>query len=155
MGERVAVRAEYIVIEERAPRGAFGLRSFGNGDHRQEHRRIRRVRTLPERVPPIVDEHVDWFGRLDLMPPQLRQIERIAGFELDDERPIASPFEAWKARVAGRAADREPDRLAGHRIVDRTDIEIADRVGRKQSESAPAGDNTGDVLERVEMAGDL
>ena len=126
MRKRVPARAKHIMIEEGPPGVAFLGRPFGDRDHRQHHRDIMCVRPLHEGIPPIIDEEVRRLGRLNLVPPQLRKIDRIDGQEFGDQRLIPYLFEARVPRIVLRTTDRERDGLTGHGEVYRADIETAD-----------------------------
>src|SRR3546814_14877024 len=91
-----------------------------------------------KRVPPIIDEQVDGIARLDLMPPQFGKIERVARIEIDRHRAPARALEAGVTRIAGGRTRRQRHRLPRHRMVDRSDIEIADRIGRVEGEAGGA-----------------
>src|SRR5690606_34648206 len=97
---------------------------------------------------------VHFVRRLDLVPPELGQVERVAGLELDDQGAIADRVKAGVPRVPRRARSGEAHRLTGHRVIDRPYIEIGDRFGRIERETPPAGDDAGEVVECVEVAGD-
>ncbi len=79
MGQRMAVGAKHEMIEERLPGLALRRRPLGNRNQAQEQGGVGGVGPVAERVPPVIDEPIERADRLHLMPPQLRQIERIAG----------------------------------------------------------------------------
>src|SRR3546814_9138919 len=87
------------------------------------------------------------------MPPQFGKIERVARLEIDRHRAPARALEAGVTRIAGGRTRRQRHRLPRHRMVDRADIEIADRIGRVEREAATPRDHAGDIVKRVVMAG--
>src|SRR3546814_3984346 len=81
------------------------------------------------------------------MPPQFGKIERVARIEIDRHRAPARALEAGVTRIAGGRTRRQRHRLPRHRMVDRADIEIADRIGRVEREAATPRDHAGDRSE--------
>src|SRR6185312_17303042 len=103
-----------------------------------------------------VDEAVDRRQRLNLVPPELRQIKRISRLELHPQRLLANLLEERKVPfrwILGRGG--ETHRSARHGVVDRADVELADQLWREQRESPAAGDHTGEIVEGVVMAGNV
>ena len=89
------------------------------------------------------------------MPPQLGQIERVAGLEVCRQRLVAHGFKAGITRIAGRARRSQSDGLARHRVVDRPDIEVTDQIGGIEREAASPGHDAGEVVVGVEVARDV
>ena len=90
-----------------------------------------------------------------MMPPQGRDVDGVARLELGGARRgqgLAKARKALEVRILERHHAR---RLAGHRMVERADIEVGDLVGREQGEAAAAGDDAGDIVRQVEMGADL
>jgi len=87
------------------------------------------------------------------MPPQWRQIQRIAGFKLDDTRVIqrfAQTREAFEVRCVGT---RHGDRRAGGREIERSDVEIGDLLDREQGETTATADHHRQVVRGIEVRG--
>src|SRR6185369_4465973 len=77
MRKRMAVCTKNIVIEESLPCPPLGRRPLCNGDHAEEEGGVRSIRAGAECIPPVVDEPVEVSERLNLMPPQLRQVQGV------------------------------------------------------------------------------
>src|SRR3546814_1977633 len=98
-----------------------------------------------------MDEQVDGIARLDLMPPQFGKIERVARIEIDRHRAPARALEEGVTRIAGVRTRRQRHRLPRHRMVDRADLEIADRHGRVERTAATPREPPGELVERAVM----
>src|SRR6185437_13166383 len=154
--KRMPARAKDVMLEERLPRLALREGALRDGDHGEQHAGVGRIGTCAEGVPPVVDEPVERRQRLHLVPPELRQIERISRLELHPERLLANLLETGEATLL-RAVRRggETDGSARHGVVDRADVELPNELRREEREPAPARDHTGDVLEGVVVTGDV
>ena len=156
MGQRMAVAAEDVVIEQRPPRLALLRRAFSNRDHAQKQGGVGRVRADTEGIPPIVDQPVEGSGRLHLMPPELRKVQRVPGTELGCQRLVPDFLEQWKLRGAPTVrGSREAYGLSGHGVVDGTDVQLAYELRRIECEAAPPADHAGQVVEGVVVARDV
>ena len=86
---------------------------------------------MPARVPPVIDHGVEGIERLDVVPPQRRVEQHVAGLELRDlarSQRLAEPREAIEVR---RVEVNDADRLATRRGIQRTRIEVVNLVGRE------------------------
>jgi hypothetical protein len=88
------------------------------------------------------------------VPPELGKIESISGLEFDDDGARGGGGEPRIAFVARRGVRGQAGRLARQGVIDRPDIEIADRVGRIEREAPASRDDAGQVVEAVVVAGD-
>src|ERR1700733_3568581 len=113
----------------------------------------RRLEIIRDVAPPIVDEHIEILERLDVVPPQGRDIDGIAGRKFCKFGGGGRLGEAWKAIEVRIANVDQADWLASRGLVQRTDVEILDLIGRKHRESTPSTDHAGQVFCVVEMRG--
>src|SRR5690606_22410922 len=75
--QRVAVLLKDVMIEHDAPGIPLRGRQIAQREYRMQERVERRVAVHARRVPPIIDQHVETLERLDVMPPEIRDVERI------------------------------------------------------------------------------
>src|SRR5438093_4909445 len=88
MLDALRVRAENVVVKDRFPHlPMLGRQMFERQQTMQQavERRISRSGSDLS-FPPIVDQHVVLAERLDVMPPQRRNIDGVARSELRDQR---------------------------------------------------------------------
>ncbi len=149
----MAVAAEDVMLEERLPGLPLRSRSLRDRDHGEQQARVGRVRPCSESVPPVVDEAIERPGRLNLVPPQLRQVERIPGSQLAHPGLVADLSEQRKTLIILRRRCREAHGRSGHRVIDGTYVEPTDESWRVEGKTAPSRDHAGQVVERVVMTG--
>ncbi len=150
MCQRVTVGAKHVVIEERLPGLPFRRRPLGNGDHAQQQAGVGSIGALAEGVPPVVDEPVERRQRLDLVPPELRHEERVSRAQLRRQCLIPNLLEQWELPGVRRRSRRgQADRLAGHRVVDRPHIQLAERLWRVKREAPPPRHDASHILEHI------
>src|SRR5688572_6167356 len=116
---------EYEVPEERVPRGALlrarvleGLDRLVQGAERRRGGGGRVGRSLP----PVVHQHVEALERLDVVPPQWRDVDRVARPQLGNLRCGKRLAEAREAFEVGLAERHQADGRAGRREVERSYI---------------------------------
>jgi len=153
MRQRMPVRAKDIMVEIGPPRGAFRRGPLGNCDHREQHRRIGRVRPCREPIPPIIGEDVDVIHGLDLMPPELGQVESVPRKEVDHQRPCLRGSETGIGRRRIGFARRHGNGLTGQRMIHRPDIKITDRIRRIEGEAPSPRHHAGEIVITVIMTG--
>lgn len=86
-----SIGSENIVLECRSPASTHLRRHSAQGEHAMQQAvedRTRSDRLAGDRVPPVIDQHVATGERLDLVPPQRRDIERVAWLELGHLRML-------------------------------------------------------------------
>src|SRR5512139_1835094 len=85
------------------------------------------------------------------MPPERRDVDRVARFQLGRYRCTECIGESREAFEIGGVQLDEAHRRAGRREIERTDVEVCDLLWREERESATAGDYAADVVPLVEM----
>ncbi len=84
----------------------------------------------PGIVPPVIDEHVEIVERADVVPPHIRDVERVARVQIGDQRGIERAVETWETIEIGIVEIDQADRRARGREFERTDMEVGDLIGR-------------------------
>mmetsp|Transcript_23365 Transcript_23365/g.55535 ORF Transcript_23365/g.55535 Transcript_23365/m.55535 type:complete len:345 (+) Transcript_23365:3915-4949(+) len=154
--QRLATRAEHIVVEQRPPALALAVRQVAQRQHRQPHcGQMQVVAPARGRVrsPPVVHQDVQMRSQgLNLMEPQRRDVDRIARFQLGLYGARQSLGHQRELRRVGPVQIRHHGHRRGRRrMVGRPQVEQW-RAGRgQQREPTPAGRDTGDVVGIVEM----
>src|SRR5258708_11687067 len=111
----------------------------------------RRLEIIGNVAPPIIDEYIEVLARLDVVPPQGGNVDRIARLELGTLRNRGCLGKSWKTHEVRIAHVYQADRLARRGQIERTDVQIFDLVGRKHGEAAPSAHHAGQVFGIVEM----
>ncbi len=86
-----------------------------------------------------------------MMPPHVRDIERVTRFEIGDFRLSPRLGEARKAREVGMIEIDQADRGAADRQVERPRIQHRQAVRREQGKAPPSADIAGDIQLRIVM----
>ena len=105
-------------------------------------------------LPPVIDQHVQGIERADVVPPDRRNEDRVPGLELGD---FGLRQRCGKARVAfqiGRIRIDHARRRTGHGVIERTDIQVGELIGREQREPSSSGYDAGDVDRGIVVRGD-
>src|SRR3546814_2658257 len=86
-----------------------------------------------------------------MVPPERGDIDGVAGFEIGDQCLCLGPRVARVTLAIGRERVDHAHRLAGKRLVERADIEVGGRAGRKQGKATAAERYDGEIVRQVEM----
>src|SRR5215469_5463860 len=104
-----SVGSENIMLECGTPASTHLRRHSTQGEHAMQQTvedRTRSNRLAGDRVPPIIDQHVATGERLDLVPPQRRDIERVAWLELSHLRMLQGLPQSRKVLEVGLGQGR-------------------------------------------------
>src|SRR5215472_71323 len=82
------LRTEHVMLEQRPPRLAHRWRQLTDVENRVQQAVVTgdTAECCAARVPPVVYEHVEGIERFDVVPPERRNEERVAGPELGGAR---------------------------------------------------------------------
>ena len=124
--------------------------------HRVQQRVERgiRERAVALRImPPVIHQHIEGFKRLNVVPPQRGNENRIAGAKFGRLGGRQRLAELGVALEVGMTQRHEAHRRAGGSEVERTDIQVGHLLRREQREAAPPGDHAADVVPLIDMSG--
>src|SRR3984885_4423060 len=125
MLERRAVRLENQIVEQGFPAAPLRGRKTFNRQQAVQQRVRRRVEVLRDVAPPIIDEYIEILERLDIVPPQRGDVDRIAGAELGDFGDLRRLGIAGKTREVRIADVNQSDGLTRRGQVERTHVQIS------------------------------
>jgi len=80
-----------------------------------------------------------------------RQEQRVAGFQFGDLRVLQGSRETREFFIIGIGKINHTDRLTGWRDIERTDIQIAQLIGREYGEAAASGGDAGQIVGQVKV----
>ena len=88
------------------------------------------------------------------MPPEIRDVDGVAGLELSDIGVVHRLAETREAIELGLVERDHADRHVGGRHVHRARVEIGGLLGREEGEPPPPRDHAGEIVGDVEMRRD-
>jgi hypothetical protein len=137
---------EDVVAEDLLPLAPLRFRQVAQRQQGQHQRVHRRLQVRRRAAPPEIHQQVEGAQGLDVVPPQRRNEDRIAGFQFGRQRVLPGLRETREALQVGRVQVDQRDRLSGRRVVERPDVQVGQLRRREQREAPSTRDHAGDVV---------
>src|SRR5258706_16003811 len=102
-------------------------------------------------MPPVVDEDIDRFERLDVVPPQRGNEQGVSRPEFGALRCSQGGAEPGKALEVRGIEFNQAEGRACWRKIERPNIEIADLFRRKERKAASAADDAADIAPLIQV----